>query len=99
MSWSTLANNQFVCFNDMSESGIPLNSGQSHIYTQQFITKAEIITKYNVNTSYLTSFASNQWIPKSALTTGVVSYEWCMGYSISTPALACNDADGGCASL
>lgn len=99
MSWSTLAGNQFVCFNDMSESGIPLNSGQSHTYTQKFITKAEVIAKYNVNTSYLASFTSTQWIPKSALTTGVIAYYWCMGYSTTAASLACSDAAEGCTSL
>ena len=99
MSWATLASNQWVSFNDIAGSGIPLNSGQSHTYTNQFITKSEAITKYNLDTSYLTLYASNQWVPKSALVAGVVAYGWCMGYSTTAASLACSDAAEGCTSL
>jgi hypothetical protein len=69
MSWSTLASNQWVSFNDMVGSGIALNSGQSHVYTDQFITKDELITKYNVDASYLSSLAGNQWVTKTLIIT------------------------------
>lgn len=69
MSWASLGLTQWVSFNDMTESGIPLNGGQSHTYTAQWITKDELITKYNVNTSYLTGLASNQWVERSLIVT------------------------------
>lgn len=66
MAWSDVQMEQMVSFNDASSSGIPLNSGQSHSYTGQCMTKDEITTKYAVNVSYMNAFTSsgNQLVPK-----------------------------------
>lgn len=86
MSWASLASNQFVSFSDAASSGIPLNSGQSHTYSDKFITKDEALTKYNCDPSYLTSFSGNQWVTKDSLVSGgtpivVGSDTFLLGYS------------------
>jgi hypothetical protein len=66
MAWSDVQLEQMVSFNDASSSGIPLNSGQSHSYTGQCMTKDDITTKYEVNTSLMNAFtgSGNQLVPK-----------------------------------
>jgi hypothetical protein len=66
MAWSDVQLEQMVSFNDASSSGIPLNSGQSHSYTGQCMTKDEITTKYAVNSSYMNAYtlSGNRLVPK-----------------------------------
>lgn len=75
MAWQDLANNQMVSYFDASTSGIPLLSGQSHFTTlpaaNQCMTKADMQAKYNLLASNLTTYASNQLVPKSNWTTAV----------------------------
>jgi hypothetical protein len=65
MSWSSVASNQMVTFTNAQTSGIPLKPGQSHVTSNQCMTKSEIQTKYNVQTTPMNSYASNQLVPKS----------------------------------
>jgi hypothetical protein len=66
MAWSDVQSNQMVSFDDASSSGIPLISGQSHSYTGQCMSKADILAKYDVNTTLMNSYTSdsNQLVPK-----------------------------------
>jgi hypothetical protein len=66
MAWSDVQLEQMVSFNDASSSGIPLNSGQSHSYTGQCMTKDDITTKYAVNSSYMNAYtlSGNRLVPK-----------------------------------
>lgn len=66
MAWSDVQPLQLVSYSDASSSGIPLNSGQSHSYTGQCMTRDDIITKYAVNTSLMNAFTltGNQLVPK-----------------------------------
>lgn len=70
MAWNDVASGQMVSYFDASTSGIPLLSGQSHFTTlpaaNQCMTKANMQAKYNLNASNLTTYASNQLVPKSA---------------------------------
>jgi hypothetical protein len=72
MAWIDLANNQMVSFTDAQTSGIPLKAGQSHVTSNECMTKSQIQAKYNVLTAPMDSFASNQLVEKekwaSALT-------------------------------
>ena len=64
MAWEDLANNQMVSFTDAQTSGFSLKSGQSHVTSNQCMTRLDIVTKYNVSIS---GYADNQLVPKSAL--------------------------------
>jgi len=66
MAWSDVQMEQMVSFNDASSSGIPLNSGQSHSYTGQCMTKDDITTKYAVNTTLMNAYtgSGNRLVPK-----------------------------------
>ena len=84
MSWSTLTPTQWVSFNDIASSGIPLNSGQSHTLTNQWITKVEAVTKYNINPALLSSYTNPQWIVKPIICTSnaVLLSSGCVGCNI-----------------
>ena len=73
MPWNDLASNQMVSFTDAQGGGFTLQPGQSSVTSNQCMTKADAITKYVLDTSYLTSYASNQLIPKSAWVAGSTS--------------------------
>jgi hypothetical protein len=64
MSWSGLASNQMVTFTNAQSSGAALKSGQSHVNSDQCMTRLDIVTKYNVNINILLC-ADNQLAPKS----------------------------------
>ena len=62
MAWSNLSSNQFVSYTDAQTSGI---STKTTLPTSnQWMTKDNVTTYLNVNTSYLTSYTSNQFVPK-----------------------------------
>jgi hypothetical protein len=64
MAWIDLANNQMVSFTDAQTSGIALKAGQSHVTSNECMTKSQIQAKYNVLTAPMNSFASNQLVEK-----------------------------------
>lgn len=70
MSWAGLASNQMVSYTDAQGGGFTLQSGQSSVTSDQCMTKNDATTKYVLDTSYLTSYASNQLIPKSVWVNG-----------------------------
>ena len=57
------ASNQMVTFTQAQSLGFALKSGQSHVTSNQCMTKADILAKYNVTIS---GYADNQLVPKSA---------------------------------
>jgi len=65
MAWIDLADNQMVSFTDAQTSGIALKAGQSHVTSNECMTKTQIQDKYNVLTAPMDSYASNQLVPKS----------------------------------
>lgn len=73
MSWSALANNQMVNQDDAQSSPFSLNSGQSHGSGQLCFTKAMALTKYNLDASAMSAYASNQLVPKQVWASGSVT--------------------------
>lgn len=65
MPWATLASNQMVSYTDAQGGGFTLQPSQSAVTSNQCMTKTDATTKYVLDTSYLTAYASNQLIPKS----------------------------------
>lgn len=61
------ASNQMVTFTQAQSLGYTLNSGQSHILSDKCMTKTEALAKYNLNASAMSSYTSNQLVPKSVL--------------------------------
>ena len=66
MAWSNLQSNQMVSFTDAQTSGATLKSGQSHVTSNQCMTKSEALAKYNLDANAMSSYASNQLVPRSA---------------------------------
>jgi len=59
------APNEMVSFTQAQSLGFLLNLGQSHVTSNQCMTKLEATTKYSLNTALLNAYAPNQLIPKS----------------------------------
>ena len=57
------ASNQMVTFTEAQSLGFSLKSGQSHVTSNQCMTKADILAKYNVTIS---GYADNQLVPRGA---------------------------------
>lgn len=82
------ASNQMVTFTQAQSLGFALKAGQSHVTSNQCMTKADVLAKYNVTIS---GYSDNQLVPKSAWVSGVNSYV----YRVSTSSFlnrseACN---------
>lgn len=64
------ASNQMVSFTQAQSLGFSLNSGQSHVTSNQCMTKSDALTKYNLNASAMSSYANNQLVPRSVWGSG-----------------------------
>jgi hypothetical protein len=73
MAWNDLASNQIPTFTDLQTSGFTLNAGQSAVTSNECLTKTEALAKYNLSTSLMSSYASNQLVPKSNYASGSVN--------------------------
>lgn len=90
MAWSSLASNQMVSFTDAQGGGFTLQSGQSNVTSNQCMTKSDALTKYVLNSSYMSSYASNQLVPKNTWVAGTTSYSFNFSTtSATTPSSAC----------
>jgi hypothetical protein len=65
------ASNQMITFTVAQSLGFSLNAGQSHVTSNQCMTKNDALTKYNLDASYMSSYASNQLVPKSVWVSGL----------------------------
>jgi hypothetical protein len=92
MAWNDLASNQIPTFTDLQTSGFTLNAGQSAVTSNECLTKTQALAKYNLSTSLMSSYASNQLVPKSNYASGsVTSYSINLDrYGYSTVATSCS---------
>ncbi len=82
------ASNQMITFTAAQSLGFALNAGQSHVTSNQCMTKNDALTKYNLSASAMSSYASNQLVPKSV---------WVSGYfSFVTAGLTAENGAGAC---
>jgi len=72
MAWSNLLANQMVSYTDAQSGGFTLLPGQSNVVSNQCMTKAQALSKYNLNASDMNAYESNQLIPKSLWNTPIV---------------------------
>lgn len=93
--WSVLsfgqASNEMVSFTQAQSLGFTLKSGQSHVTSNQCMTKSDALAKYNLSASAMASYTDNQLVPRSAWITAVVSYIYfgdMTGYSTRSTACA-----------
>lgn len=66
------AQNQMVSFTQAQSLGFALNSGQSHVTSNQCMTKNDALTKYSLNASAMSGYTSNQLVPRSVWTSGFI---------------------------
>ena len=86
------ASNQMVTFTEAQSLGFPLKSGQSHVTSNQCMTKSEALAKYNIDVAAMSSYANNQLVPRSAWVTGVIYYT----YNITQGYVSPNQVDATC---
>ena len=65
MAWSDLLGTQMVSFTDAQTSGFTLRPGQSHVTSNQCMTKSQALAKYYLVASNMVSYSNNQLVPKS----------------------------------
>jgi hypothetical protein len=85
MAWSDLANNQAISFTDIQTSGFVLKTGQSHVTSNQCMTRSDIQNKYYVN---VTSTDMNQLAVKA------LCLQTTYAYSLSAPFATAAEACG-----
>lgn len=66
------ASSQMVAFTQASTLGFTLNAGQSHVTSNQCMTKSEALAKYNISAGNMSGFANNQLVPRSAWVNSVI---------------------------
>jgi hypothetical protein len=64
------ASNQMVTFTQAQSLGFALNAGQSSVNSNECLTKAQALAKYNLNAGSMSAYASNQLVPRSVWATG-----------------------------
>lgn len=72
MAFADLSPTQAVSFTDAQSSGFALKAGQSHVTSNQCMTKSDALAKYVLNATSMNSFSDNQLVPKNNWATGVV---------------------------
>ncbi|MEN9655845.1 MAG: hypothetical protein RL311_777 [Bacteroidota bacterium] len=65
------ASNQMITFTVAQSLGFSLNAGQSHVTSNQCMTKNDALTKYNLSASSMSAYASNQLVPRSVWVSGL----------------------------
>lgn len=71
MAWDSLASNQMVSFTDAQTSPFQLRPSQSAVTSNQCMDKDAALTKYALDASAMSSYASNQLVPKSTWVNGL----------------------------
>jgi hypothetical protein len=71
------ASNQMVTFTQAQSLGFALNAGQSSVNSNEYLTKAQALAKYNLNAGAMSAYASNQLVPRSVWAAGgdIVRYD------------------------
>ena len=65
------ASNQMITFTVAQSLVFSLNAGQSHVTSNQCMTKNDALTKYNLSASSMSAYASNQLVPRSVWVSGL----------------------------
>ncbi len=83
------ASNQMVTFTAAQSLGFSLNAGQSHVTSNQCMTKNDALTKYNLSASAMSAYASNQLVPRSVWVSGASYVEYVRTAGYMTGILVC----------
>lgn len=70
------ASNQMVSFTQAQSLGFTLQSGQSHTTSNKCMTKNDALVKYNLDASAMSSYTSNQLVPKSTWVNALTYYTY-----------------------
>lgn len=64
------ASNQMVTFTQAQSLGFGLNPGQSSVNSNECLTKAQALAKYNLDANSMSAYAGNQLVPRSVWVNG-----------------------------
>lgn len=74
-----------VTFTNAATGGFTLNAGQSNVTSNECMTKTQALTKYNLSASAMSSYASNQLVPKSGwVSASTTYYAFCTSSATTT---------------
>lgn len=90
------ASNQMVTFTEAQSLGFPLKSGQSHVTSNQCMTKSDALAKYNVDADAMSSYAENQLVPRSVWVNAVWVFN--IGTTYTPQVFHNENTDGSCVS-
>lgn len=93
MAFADLAANQMVSFTDASTGGFLLKAGQSHVTSNQLLSKSAATIKYNLSASPLSTYAENQLIPKSSFVANAVAWRGINPTCVSEPTTQLTEFD------
>jgi len=85
MAWSDLASNQAISYTDIQTSGFILKTGESHVTSNQCMTRSDIQNKYYVN---VTSTDMNQLAVKALCLQTTYAYTFSAPYATAIEACA-----------
>lgn len=85
MAWSDLADNQAISFTDIQTSGFVLKTGESHVTSNQCMTRDDIVNKYYVNVTFT---ANNQLAVKALCLQTTYAYTLSAPYATAVEACA-----------
>lgn len=74
------ASNQMVTFSQAQSLGFNLNAGQSHVTSNECMTKSQALSKYNLVSSAMSAYSANQLVPRSVWVTPSITYNPIYGY-------------------
>jgi hypothetical protein len=90
------ASNQMVSFTQAASLGFTLQSGQSHVTSNQCMTKSDALAKYVLSTTPMQPYSSNQLVPRNTWSTAATAYSYIFGnYNFETSASACSGGNTG----
>jgi hypothetical protein len=90
------ASNQMVTFTQAASLGFTLQSGQSHVTSNQCMTKSDALAKYVLSTTPMEPYSSNQLVPRNTWSTAATAYSFIFGNNnFETSASACSGGNTG----
>lgn len=85
MAWNNLADNQIPSFADLQSSPFTLKPEQSNPGTNQCVNRAEALTLYNLDSTYMAGYTNNRLVPKDTFVAVEVTYTFYGTYYPQNP--------------
>lgn len=85
MAWNDLTAAQIPSFADLQSSPFTLKLGQSNPGTNQCVNRAEALTLYDLDATYMAGYTNNRLVPKDTFAAAEISYTFYRTYFSQNP--------------